>query len=146
MARNYGLLKSWPTDSSHVQHFRSESIEVLFVRFDDELGNALAFGCGVEHLTPPHQSLVTLRVECDRHAEVMVRHVLEHDALRRNHFHENALVRVVLPVRPMHHEFVEPSKRNADIIIPEGGQMGVSVEFLCSLVREKLSKEKSAVN
>jgi uridine kinase len=42
----------------------------------------------------------------------------------------------------MHWEFVEPSKRHADVIIPEGAQMGVSVEFLCSLVREKLVKEK----
>ena len=46
----------------------------------------------------------------------------------------------------MHYEFVEPSKRHADIIIPEGAQMGVSVEFLCSLVREKLIKEEKAVN
>ena len=45
----------------------------------------------------------------------------------------------------MHFEFVEPSKRHADIIIPEGGQMGVSVEFLCGLVREKLNEEKEAV-
>jgi len=33
-------------------------------------------------------------------------------------------------------------KRHADVIIPEGAQMGVSVEFLCSLVREKLLREK----
>jgi uridine kinase len=48
-------------------------------------------------------------------------------------------------VRPMHHEFVEPSKRNADIIIPEGGQIGVGIEFLCSMVREKLNEEQLAV-
>ncbi|MEO7659137.1 MAG: uridine kinase, partial [Pyrinomonadaceae bacterium] len=48
-------------------------------------------------------------------------------------------------VRPMHHEFVEPSKRHADIIIPEGGQIGVSVDFLCGLVREKLKDERQAV-
>ena len=46
----------------------------------------------------------------------------------------------------MHHEFVEPSKRHADIIIPEGAQTGVTVEFLCSMVREKLKTEKKAVN
>ena len=46
----------------------------------------------------------------------------------------------------MHHEFVEPSKRNADIIIPEGGQQEIGIEFLCSLVREKLTKEKETTN
>ena len=44
----------------------------------------------------------------------------------------------------MHFEFVEPSKRHADIIIPEGAQTGVSVEFLCGLVREKLKEEIKA--
>jgi uridine kinase len=45
----------------------------------------------------------------------------------------------------MHFEFVEPSKRHADIIIPEGSNTGVTVDFLCSLVREKLTAEKTAV-
>jgi uridine kinase len=41
----------------------------------------------------------------------------------------------------MHFEFVEPSKRHADIIIPEGSQTGLTVELMCSLVREKLQRE-----
>jgi uridine kinase len=41
----------------------------------------------------------------------------------------------------MHHEFVELSKRYADIIIPEGGQTNVSVRMLCGLVRDKLREE-----
>jgi uridine kinase len=41
----------------------------------------------------------------------------------------------------MHFEFVEPSKRHADVIIPEGGQTDVSVNLLCGLVRERLRKE-----
>jgi uridine kinase len=45
----------------------------------------------------------------------------------------------------MHFEFVEPSKRHADIIIPEGSNTGVTVEFLCSLVREKLMKEQEVI-
>jgi len=45
----------------------------------------------------------------------------------------------------MHYEFVEPSKRHADIIIPEGGQFGVSVNFLCSLVRERLEEQEKVL-
>lgn len=44
-------------------------------------------------------------------------------------------------IRPMHYEFVEPSKRQADIIIPEGTQIGVTIELLCGLIREKLRQE-----
>jgi uridine kinase len=42
----------------------------------------------------------------------------------------------------MHFEFVEPSKRHADVIIPEGSNPGISVELLCSMVREKLKEEQ----
>ncbi len=40
-------------------------------------------------------------------------------------------------VRPMHVAFVEPSKRFADIIIPEGGQNQVALDFLLSFVRQR---------
>jgi uridine kinase len=41
-------------------------------------------------------------------------------------------------VRPMHIAFVEPSKRFADIIVPEGGENQVALDFLISHVRERL--------
>jgi uridine kinase len=40
-------------------------------------------------------------------------------------------------VRPMHLAFVEPSKRFADVIIPEGGQNRVAIDFLLSFVRQR---------
>ncbi len=43
-------------------------------------------------------------------------------------------------VRPMHQAFVEPSKRFADIIIPEGGQNRVALDFLFSFVRQHASE------
>jgi len=39
-------------------------------------------------------------------------------------------------VRPMHLEFVEPSKRHADVIIPDGGYNRDAVEMLVAKVRE----------
>jgi uridine kinase len=45
----------------------------------------------------------------------------------------------------MHFEFVEPSKRHADLIIPEGGNPEIGVGFLCGLIREKLRKEENIV-
>ncbi len=43
-------------------------------------------------------------------------------------------------VRPMHVAFVEPSKRFADIIIPEGGQNQVALDFLLSFVRQRAAE------
>jgi uridine kinase len=45
----------------------------------------------------------------------------------------------------MHFDFVEPSKRHADVIIPESGQSNVSINMLCGLVREKLRKEQEEI-
>ena len=38
-------------------------------------------------------------------------------------------------VKPMHLEFVEPSKRYADIILPQGGHNAVAVDMLMTLIR-----------
>lgn len=47
-------------------------------------------------------------------------------------------------VRPMHLAFVEPSKRFADVIIPEGGQNRVALDFLVSFVRQRAAEGTSS--
>ena len=44
-------------------------------------------------------------------------------------------------VKPMHEEFVEPSKKHADVIIPEGGFNSVAVGMLIENIRSLISKE-----
>jgi uridine kinase len=48
-------------------------------------------------------------------------------------------------VRPMHMQFVEPSKRHADVIIPEGGHNLVSIDLLSGKIRERLASVLSTV-
>ena len=43
-------------------------------------------------------------------------------------------------VKPMHEAFVEPSKRNADIIIPNGGENGPAIEMLAHHIRSLIQK------
>ena len=43
-------------------------------------------------------------------------------------------------VKPMHEAFVEPSKRNADIIIPNGGENGPAIEMLAHHIRSLIEK------
>jgi uridine kinase len=45
-------------------------------------------------------------------------------------------------VKPSHLQFIEPSKRYADIIIPRGGENQVGIEVLISIVEKHLSKIK----
>ena len=45
---------------------------------------------------------------------------------------ESVIHQYTSTVRPMHHAFVEPSKRHADIIIPRGGKNEVAIQMLIS--------------
>jgi uridine kinase len=68
---------------------------------------------------------------------------LRRDVTERGRSFERTLEQYEKTIRPMHFEFVEPSTRHADIIIPEGAQTGITLDVLCSIVREKLSKEEA---
>ncbi len=89
--------------------------------------------------------LLDVRVFVDTPDDIRFIRRLQRDIKERGRTVESVIGQYYRTVRPMHHEFVEPSKRYADIIIPEGAQTGVSLEFLCSLVREKLKEEKEPV-
>ena len=86
-------------------------------------------------------SLLDCRVFVDTPADVRFIRRLKRDISERGRTVESVIEQYYATVRPMHFEFVEPSKRNADIIIPEGGNPEVGIEFLCGKIREELSKE-----
>jgi uridine kinase len=88
--------------------------------------------------------LLDVRVFVDTPDDIRLIRRLRRDINERGRTFERTLDQYERTIRPMHFEFVEPSKRHADIIIPEGAQTGVSVEFLCGLVREKLKSEIKA--
>ncbi|MFN2501711.1 MAG: uridine kinase [Pyrinomonadaceae bacterium] len=87
--------------------------------------------------------LLDVRVYVDTPDDIRFIRRLQRDIAERGRTVDSVIGQYYRTVRPMHHEFVESSKRHADIIIPEGGQTGVTVEFLCGLVREKLKAEDS---
>lgn len=88
---------------------------------------------------PRISGLLDCRVFVDTPDDIRFIRRLQRDITERGRTVESVIAQYHRTVRPMHHEFVEPSKRNADIIIPEGGQVGIGVEFLCSMIREKLT-------
>lgn len=117
-------------------HTRSHEIEVIEPRPVVIVEGILIFA------EPRVLGLLDVRVFVDTPDDVRLMRRLRRDINERGRTFERTLEQYERTIRPMHFEFVEPSKRHADIIIPEGAQMGVSVEFLCGLVREKLSQEK----
>jgi uridine kinase len=90
-------------------------------------------------------SLLDVRVFVDTPDDLRLMRRLRRDITERGRSFERTLDQYERTIRPMHFEFVEPSKRHADIIIPDGSNTGVTVEFLCSMVREKLMKEQEVI-
>src|SRR5256714_8366462 len=64
---------------------------------------------------------------------------LRRDIAERGRTVESVIEQYVATVRPMHMQFVEPSKRYADVIIPEGGHNLVSVQLISGRIREGLA-------
>jgi uridine kinase len=70
---------------------------------------------------------------------------LRRDLAERGRTLESVIEQYIGTVRPMHMQFVEPSKRYADVIIPEGGHNLVSIDLLSGKIRERLAGSFSSV-
>jgi len=119
-----------------VTHTRSDRIEIIEPRPVVIVEGILIFS------EPRVLDLLDVRIFVDTPSDVRLMRRLRRDIIERGRTFERTMAQYERTIRPMHFEFVEPSKRHADIIIPEGGQFGVSVKFLCSLVREKLEEQE----
>jgi len=64
---------------------------------------------------------------------------LNRDIAERGRTVDSVIEQYIATVRPMHMQFVEPSKRFADVIIPEGGHNLVSIDLISGKIREKLA-------
>jgi uridine kinase len=64
---------------------------------------------------------------------------LRRDIAERGRSLDSVIEQYLATVRPMHMQFVEPSKRHADVIIPEGGHNVVSIDLLSGKIRAQLS-------
>jgi uridine kinase len=70
---------------------------------------------------------------------------LRRDIAERGRTAESVMEQYIGTVRPMHMQFVEPSKRHADVIIPEGGHNLVSIDLISGKIRERLASALTSV-
>jgi uridine kinase len=79
--------------------------------------------------------LMDIKVFVDTDSDLRMIRRLERDVRERGRSMESVVSQYLDTVRPMHIEFVEPTKRHAHVIIPEGGQNTVAVDMLITKVR-----------
>lgn len=84
--------------------------------------------------------LMDIKVFVDTDADVRILRRIVRDVKERGRTLESVIEQYLTTVKPMHEQFVEPSKRRADIIIPNGGENIVALEMLIERVKKQLKK------
>ena len=87
---------------------------------------------------PALRDLLDFKIYVDTDADIRLIRRLGRDMSERGRSVQDVLRQYLETVRPMHLEFVEPSKRYADIIIPEGGENKVALEMVVAHVEQLL--------
>ncbi len=87
---------------------------------------------------PEIRELLDFKIYVDTDADVRLKRRILRDINERGRDLNDVLRQYMVTVRPMHLEFVEPSKRWADVIVPEGGENRVALEMVAARVEELL--------
>ncbi len=85
------------------------------------------------------RSLMDMKVFVDTDADIRFIRRLQRDLDERGRNPKSVMEQYQKTVRPMHLQFVEPSKRYADVIIPEGGSNEVGIDLITEKIRAILS-------
>ena len=79
-----------------------------------------------------------IKIYVDADADVRILRRIVRDVRDRGRSLDSVINQYLTTVKPMHEQFVEPSKRNADIIVPQGGHNRVALEMVMERVRAHL--------
>ena len=87
------------------------------------------------------RDLLDIKVFVDADADVRILRRLSRDITERGRTIESVINQYLTTVKPMHEQFVEPSKKYADILVQNGGLNKVAAELLIGRVKEQLGKD-----
>lgn len=90
---------------------------------------------------PELRKVFDVKIFVDTDADLRFIRRLQRDLIERGRSTENVISQYLSTVRPMHMDFVEPSKRYADVIIPEGGFNAVALDMVIARIEALLSAE-----
>jgi uridine kinase len=118
----------YPTHSRKAETIRVDPRPVILVE------GILVF------VNPQMRSLMDLKIFVDTDADIRFIRRLDRDVHERGRSVESVITQYQTTVRPMHLQFVEPSKRYADIIIPEGGFNDVGIDLVAGKIKSLLGQ------
>jgi len=86
------------------------------------------------------REMIDIKVFVDADADDRLARVVKRDIVERGRSVDKVLERYNKTVKPMHLQFIEPSKRFADIIVPQGGDNIVAINILTSIIEKNLTR------
>lgn len=87
------------------------------------------------------RELMDIKVFVDTDADIRLARRILRDVSERGRSMESVIAQYTSTVKPMHEEFVEPSKKYADVIIPEGGFNSVAVTMLIESIKSMINSD-----
>jgi uridine kinase len=97
---------------------------------------------GILLFTDPNlRELCNIKVFVDAEADDRLIRIIHRDMRERGRTVDDVIERYSV-VKSMHDQFIEPTKKFADIIIPQGGENLVAIDILVSMIKQKLSQTK----
>lgn len=87
------------------------------------------------------RNLFDIKIYVDTDADIRILRRLTRDIRDRGRTLESVIDQYLGVVRPMHLQFIEPTKRYADLIVPEGGKNRVAIDILVSTIKQHLTQE-----
>lgn len=91
---------------------------------------------------PQVRELFDIKIFVDTDADLRIIRRIQRDIKERGRTIDSVIDQYINVVRPMHLQFVEPTKRYADIIIPEGGYNKVAIDIMLAKVKEIMAKSE----
>ncbi len=85
------------------------------------------------------RDLMDIKVYVDADNDDRLMRVIQRDLVERGRSVNKVLERYEKTVKPMHLQFIEPTKRYADVIIPQGGNNKVGIDVLSSIIEKKIN-------
>ena len=83
-----------------------------------------------------------IKIFVDTDADLRIIRRIQRDVVERARSLDSVIRQYLQTVKPMHEQFVEPSKKNADVIVPEGGMNRVALEMVCNRIEQHLKNHR----
>lgn len=116
------------THNRSLEKVRVESKEIIIVE-------------GILVLEDPRiRELLDIKIYVDTDADVRIIRRMVRDINERGRTMESVINQYLNVVKPMHNQFTEPTKKYADIIIPEGGRNKVAIDIMVAKIKQEIDK------